>query len=141
MTSTFSSRALAACALAAACASSAMAEPVAVVSSKSSIGSASKDDVGALFLGKGNSVGGAPATALALKEGSPTREAFYMKFSGKSSDQAKAILSKQVFTGKSQPIKEFGADADIKSALASNANAVGMIDSASVDASVKVIAK
>ena len=125
------------CALAGA----ASADPVAVVSAKSSIGSASSEDVGNLFLGKSASVGGVNATPVALKEGSATRDAFYSKFAGKTADQAKAVLSKQVFTGKAQPIKEVGGDAEVKSALASNPNAVGMIDSGSVDASVKVIAK
>jgi hypothetical protein len=120
---------------------SAFAEPVAVVSSKSAIGAASKDDVGNLFLGKANALGGAAAVAVALKEGNATRDAFYTKFAGKSSDQAKAVISKQVFTGKAQPLKEVASDADIKSALAGDPTAVGMIDSASVDGTVKVISK
>lgn len=120
---------------------SAHADPVAVVSAKSAIGSASNDDVANLFLGKANSIGGASATPVALKEGNATRAAFYTKFAGKTADQAKAVISKQVFTGKSQPIKEVGSDADVKAALASDASSVGMIDSASVDGSVKVIAK
>lgn len=128
-------------ALLAAASVSAQADPVVVVSAKSAIGSASNDDVANLFLGKANALGGASATPVALKEGNATRAAFFTKFAGKTADQAKAIISKQVFTGKAQPIKELASDADVKAALASDASFVGMIDSASVDASVKVIAK
>lgn len=119
----------------------AFADPVAVVSTKSAIASASKEEIANLFLGKANAVAGASASPVGLKEGSSVRDAFYQKFAGKSADQAKAIISKQVFTGKAQPMKEVASDADIKSALSSDANAVGMIDSGSVDATVKVIAK
>ena len=119
----------------------ALADPVAVVSAKSPIASASNDEVANLFLGKSSSIGGASATPVGLKEGNATRDAFYQKFAGKSADQAKAIISKQIFTGKAQPMKEVSSDSDIKNAVGSDANAVGMIDSGSVDASVKVIAK
>ena len=118
-----------------------LADPVAVVSSKSTITAASKEEIANLFLGKSNAVGGASAIPVGLKEGNPLRDAFFQHFAGKSADQAKAIISKQVFTGKAQPMKEVSSDADIKSVIASDANTVGMIDSASVDASVKIIAK
>lgn len=120
---------------------SATAEPVAVVSSKSAIASASKDDVGNLFLGKNKSVGGASATPIAFKDGNATKEAFYKKFADKTPDQAKQVLSKQIFTGKATPLKEVSSDAEMKAALASDASAVGMIDSGAVDGSLKVIGK
>ena len=119
----------------------ALADTVAVVSAKSPIASATNEEVANLFLGKSNAIAGASATPVGLKEGSAVRDAFFQKFAGKSADQAKAIISKQVFTGKAQPMKEVASDADIKAALGADSNAVGMIDSVSVDASVKVIAK
>ena len=119
----------------------AFADPVAVVSVKSSISNASKEEVANLFLGKSNAVSGSSAIPIGLKEGNPLRDAFFQHFAGKSADQAKAIISKQVFTGKAQPMKEVSSDGDIKAAIGADVNAIGMIDSGSVDSTVKVISK
>jgi ABC-type phosphate transport system substrate-binding protein len=44
-----------------------------------------------------------------------------------------------VFTGKGQPPKEMGSTADMKKFVAANPDAIGYIETAAVDGSVKVV--
>ena len=93
-----------------------------------------------LFLGKSDQIPGV-GTALLLdqSESSPVREQFYSKVTGKSGSQVKATWSRLVFSGKATPPKELGNSGDVKKMVGNNANAIGYIDKASVDASAKVL--
>lgn len=107
---------------------------VVVVVNPGNAKSISADTVASIFLGKSNELSGVD-----LPDGNATREAFYQKLTGKDSAQLKAYWAKLVFTGKAQPLKEFGSDAEVKKYVAGNANAIGYIDKGAVDASVKVL--
>ncbi len=73
-------------------------------------------------------------------EGSPVRLEFYKKVLEKEPAQVQAIWSKIVFTGKGKPPKECKSSADVKKLISENLNAIGYLEKADVDDSVKVIA-
>jgi ABC-type phosphate transport system substrate-binding protein len=94
-------------------------------------------DAKKVFLGKGD----ASIVVYELDEGSAIRSEFHNAVTGKSDTQLKAFWSKQVFTGKGNPPATVSSAAAMKSAVASNPSAVGYIDEADVDGSVKIILK
>ncbi|MDO6618882.1 MULTISPECIES: phosphate ABC transporter substrate-binding protein [unclassified Shewanella] len=96
----------------------------------------SKSDAKKAFLGKGSSF-----VVYELEEGNPIRSEFHSAVTGKSDAQLKAFWSKQVFTGKGTPPATIGDASGMKAAIAADANAIGYIDEADVDGSVKVILK
>ncbi|HAT30265.1 MAG TPA: hypothetical protein DCW29_05265 [Janthinobacterium sp.] len=87
-----------------------------------------------IFLGKSTRL-----TPVDLADSSPTRAEFYQKIAGKDQDQMKAIWSKIVFTGRGFPPREYNTNAEVKRAVAADAGAIGYIDKAAVDETVKVI--
>lgn len=119
-------------------AGAAQADLVVVVSSKSPVGKLEQGQVVDLFLGSSKELPGAGrATLLAM--GPPTRDEFYAKVLGKDAAQMKALWSRLVFSGKGIAPKEFGNAADLRNAVAANANAVAFMNKADVDASVKIV--
>jgi len=122
-------------------ASSAMAE-VAVIVHPSNSATVDQAEITRLFTGRGTTFSsGSKATPLNLAESVAARGEFDSKVLSKSSSQMKAYWSKLVFTGKGTPPKELNSDAEMKAAVAADANAIGYIDAAAVDGSVKVLAK
>ena len=112
----------------------ALAEVVVVVNPKAAEASMTKDQVAQFFLGKS-----AAMTPIDQAEDSPLRGEFYKKVTDKDASQAKALWSKLVFTGKATMPKEVANSAAVKAAVAANPKAIGYMDKASVDASVKVV--
>ena len=124
--------AIAAAALAAAV--PALAEVVVVVNPKAAEASMTKDQVAQFFLGKSTAM-----TPIDQPEDAPLRAEFYKKVTDKDASQAKALWSKLVFTGKATMPKEVANSAAVKAAVAANPKAIGYMDKASVDGSVKVV--
>lgn len=93
-----------------------------------------------IFLGKESKFSNGN-DAIPINQGpdSPNRAAFDTDTLGRSSTQVAAYWSKLVFTGKGIPPKEVGNDAEVIAFVASNKDAVGYVDSASVTAAVKAI--
>ena len=91
------------------------------------------DQVTDIYLGKSNA-----ATPLDQPESAAIRADFYKKATGRDVAQVKAVWSRLVFTGKGQPPKEFADSAAVKKAVAADPKAIGYIDKAAVDGSVKV---
>jgi len=121
-------------------AGAACADVVVIVSAKNPITALTGDQASDIFLGKSsNFPGGGAAVPLDLTEGSPVRDEFYTKGTGKSAAQVKAYWSKQIFTGKGHPPKELPGSSDVKKAVAGDANAIGYIEKSAVDGSVKVV--
>ena len=112
----------------------ALAEVVVVVNPKAAESSMTKDQVAQFFLGKSSAM-----TPIDQSEDSPQRAEFYKKVTDKDASQAKALWSKLVFTGKATMPKEVANSAAVKAAVAANPKAIGYMDKASVDASVKVV--
>ncbi|MRV73369.1 hypothetical protein GJ700_16785 [Duganella sp. FT92W] len=73
-------------------------------------------------------------------ENSAIRAEFYKKVLEKSPAQVEAIWSKLLFTGKIKAPKECKSSAEVKKTVSENVNAIGYIEKAAVDDTVKVIA-
>jgi ABC-type phosphate transport system substrate-binding protein len=130
-----------AAALACSCVSAgAMAEAVAVVSIKAPLTALTKSQVADIFLGKvARFPDGSAAVPIDQAEGSPAREEFYLAFTGKSPSQLNAHWSKIIFTGRGQPPAEVADAAEVKRRLAANPNAIGYVDAALVDATLRIV--
>jgi hypothetical protein len=113
-----------------------------VVGSKSPAGTLTSEQAAQLFLGKTATLPGAGAAVLIDEaEGSPVRDAFYTKVAAKNAQQMKALWSRLLFSGSAQPPKVGTTSADVKHLLNDNPNAVGYLDTADIDGSVKVLLK
>ncbi|MBR9727043.1 phosphate ABC transporter substrate-binding protein [Shewanella intestini] len=95
------------------------------------------DEAKRAFLGRGD----ASTVVYELSEGNPTRSEFHDAVTGRSDSQLKAFWSKQVFTGKGNPPATVTDATTMKATIAANPNAIGYIDEADVDGTVKVILK
>lgn len=103
--------------------------------------SASNKDISRIFLGKSKKLpGGQKVTPVSLAEGNAATDEFNDKVLGKSASQLKSYWSKLIFTGKGQPPKELGSDADVVAKVSADANSIGYVSSASVTDAVKVLA-
>ena len=80
------------------------------------------------------------AMPLDQPESATIRADFYKKATGKDPAQVKALWSRLIFTGKAQPPKEVPDAAAVKKAVAADPKAIGYIDKAAADGSVKVLA-
>ena len=113
---------------------------VAIVVHPSNANQLSDSDISRAFLGKLKTFSdGQSIVAVNGAANSDTRVAFEKGVLKKSPAQVKAYWSKRLFTGKGKPLKELASDAEVLSFIAANPNAIGYIDAASADASVKVI--
>jgi ABC-type phosphate transport system substrate-binding protein len=122
------------------CSSMAFAD-VAVIVHPSNGDALDKDSISRLFLNKMKSFpNGTNAVPLALAEGQAATDEFNGKVLSKSASQLTAFWSKLVFTGKGQPPKALGSDAEVVSAVAADPGAIGYVDAGSVDGSVRVVA-
>jgi ABC-type phosphate transport system substrate-binding protein len=107
---------------------------VAVIVNPASAAALSNSDVGNIFLGKNKSMKG-----FDQKDWTPIKEKFYSAAANKSESQLKSYWSGLVFTGKGQPLASLAGDADVIARVAAEADAIGYVDAASVDDSVKVL--
>ena len=118
----------------------AMADVVAVVSARSSVTTLSRNQLLDIFLGRANRYpDGTPALPLDQAEGSTLRDEFYTKVAGQSSAQIKAYWSKIIFTGRGQPPPTVANDEEAKKRIRDNPAAIGYIDRAMVDDSVRIV--
>jgi hypothetical protein len=97
------------------------------------------DEVKAVFLGQSNSLSGGGNVQVGMPKSGKLREDFVLGYVGKNEKQYKAIWTQLIFTGRAQEPKQFENEDELKKWVASTPNAVGILDSAKVDASVKVI--
>jgi ABC-type phosphate transport system substrate-binding protein len=113
---------------------------VVVVSARSPIDSLRADQVAAIFLGQTPRFpNGAVATALDQPIGSPERDQFYLRVTGKTPALLKAYWSKMVFTGRGQPPRELAGSAAVRKAVADNPDLIGYIEREALDPSVRQV--
>jgi hypothetical protein len=93
-----------------------------------------KNQLAGVYLGRNNSL-----NPVDLPESNPLRAAFYKKATDRDLPQIKAVWSRLTFTGQGQPPKEMPDAVAVKKAVAADPKAVGYIDKADLDASVKVV--
>lgn len=94
----------------------------------------SKDQLANIYLGRSFDL-----KPVDLPEASPLREQFYKKATDRDQSQIKATWSRIVFTGKGQAPAIMADAAAVKKAVLADPKAIGYIDKASVDGSVKVV--
>ena len=98
------------------------------------------DQAADIYLGKsGVFPNGQRVTPVDQVSSSPARQKFYKMVVKKDGSVLKVYWSKLLFTGKGQPPREIGDDADLKSWVASNPDAIGYVDGKFVDSTVKVL--
>ncbi len=116
------------------------ADVVAVVSAKSLITTLSMSQVADIFSGRVIRLpNGVNAFPVDQAEGSAVRDEFYSKVVGKTPAQIKAYWSKIIFTGRGQPPPIVSNSAELKKRISENPAAIGYIDRALVDESVRVV--
>ncbi len=121
-------------------AQAASAQIAVIVNPKSQMAAMTQDQVAAIFMGKTTQLpSGATAVPADLPESSAVREQFYSKAAGKNSAQVKATWARLTFSGKATPPREMSTAADVKKHVANNVDAIGYIEQAAVDGSVKVV--
>jgi hypothetical protein len=94
----------------------------------------SKDQVTNVYIGRRSDL-----KPLDLPASAAQRDAFYKKVTARDAAQIKAVWARILFTGRGQPPKELPDEAAIKKAVAGDPKAVGYIDKANVDSTVKVV--
>jgi ABC-type phosphate transport system substrate-binding protein len=120
-------------------AGTALAQVALVVSPSSSVVSADAKDLANLFLGKTGMLQGAAAVPVDQAESAAVREELYAKLAGKSPAQVKANWSRLAVSGRGLPPRQFDTSDDVKKYIAEHPNAIGYIETAAVDSSVKVV--
>lgn len=111
-----------------------------VAGARSPATSLTAEQASQLFLAKSATLPGAGTVALIdLPESAATREAFYLKLTGKTPAQMKALWSRLAFSGSGQPPRTAGSAGELKKLLAADPNAIGYLDKADLDGSVKVL--
>jgi ABC-type phosphate transport system substrate-binding protein len=114
---------------------------VAVVSARSPVTALNAGQVADIFLGKTSRFpDGTQAVPIDLGEDSPARDRVYAQYTGKSPAQVKAHWSKIIFTGRGQPPRQAASASEAKKLIAENPHAIGYIEPAQVDNSVRVLA-
>jgi ABC-type phosphate transport system substrate-binding protein len=118
----------------------AMADVVAVVSSKSAITTMTKSQIADIFFGKTVRLSnGVQPVPIDQAEGSVARNEFYLKVADKSAAHMKGYWSRIIFTGRGQPPQEVRDSAEMKKRISDNPAAIGYIDLEMVDGTVRTV--
>lgn len=123
-----------------ACCGTAAADLVVIVSARSQVTALRPDQVAAIFLGQTPRFpDGQEAVPLDQLLGSPVREAFYARVTGKTPALLKAYWSKMVFTGRGQPPAELPDSATVRRQVAASPDLIGYIERGALDPSVRAV--
>jgi ABC-type phosphate transport system substrate-binding protein len=115
-------------------------EMVVIVSAHNPVAALRADQVADIFLGEATRFpDGAEVQALDQALNTPARNEFYEKVASRTPALMKAYWTKRIFTGRGQPPRELSGSAAVRKAVAENPGAIGYIDRAAVDASVRVV--
>jgi ABC-type phosphate transport system substrate-binding protein len=100
----------------------------------------SAEDIQAIYLAKATTfANGETAIPINLPASNDVRTIFERDIIQRSKSQMKSYWSKLVFTGQASYPKEVSNSAEVVKLVASNANLIGFVDSASVNESVKIV--
>lgn len=116
------------------CSGAAHAEIVVVVNPANQASRMFSEQAAQFFLGKSNQF-----TPIDQGKESAIRREFYQKIASKTLAQVEGMWAKIEFSGKGTMPKMMASDAAVKKAVAADPAAIGYIDKASVDDSVKVL--
>lgn len=115
------------------------AATVVIVNSANSDSEISKKIAKKIFLGKATSTGSVEVIPVDQDEGTGVRDSFYKAATNKSADKMKSYWAKMIFSGKAVPPDVVGDNAAVIAWVAKHKDAIGYVDSAAVNSSVKVI--
>jgi ABC-type phosphate transport system substrate-binding protein len=116
------------------------AEVVVIVHRNNPVASMTADQVAQIYMGASTTFpGGGAATPVDQPEGNPTRDEFLAKVLEKTPAQFKAVWSRLIFSGKGTRPKALPGSAEVRGAVAADPAAIGFVDRASVDGSVKAV--
>lgn len=116
------------------------AEVVVIVHRNNAVASMTADQVAQIFMGASTTFpASGTATPIDQPEGSPTRDEFMAKVLDKTPAQFKAVWSRLIFSGKGTRPKTLAGSAEVRSAVAADPAAIGFVDRAAVDGSVKAV--
>jgi ABC-type phosphate transport system substrate-binding protein len=107
---------------------------VAVIVNPAAPSTPNQAQVANLFLGKDKSL-----TGIDQAGWNPVKDKFYTVVTSKNESQLKSYWSSLIFTGKGQPLASVDGDAAVVARVASDANAIGYVDSSAVTGDVKVL--
>jgi len=118
----------------------ASAEVIMVVNPKNPVATLTRQQVALIYSGRlGSFPTGASVTPLDLKEGTALRDEFYAKVTGRNPGEVKAYWAKQLFSGNGTPPRELASMDDVKRSVAADPSAIGYIERAALDATVKEV--
>lgn len=113
---------------------------VVVVGASNPVTSLTADQIKAIFLEKTKKFpNGSAVTPIDQKEGSAIYNQFAEQILNKNAVKLKAYWSAQIFSGSGNPPRAVDGDKAVKTEVSGSADAIGYIDSASVDQSVKAV--
>jgi len=107
---------------------------VVVIANPGATKTPSQAEVANIFLGRDKTLSG-----IDQKDWNSTKEKFYADVTSKNEAQLKSYWSGLVFTGKGQPLPAEAGDSAVVAKVAAEADAIGYVDSAAVNDSVKVL--
>jgi hypothetical protein len=121
-------------------ASAAIAEPVLVVHPSCPVSRLSADDARKLMLGQDLSwSNGEPTQLVELRMDDAALSAAYLAIARKTPSQLRAEWNRLIFAGRTNPPLRFGTVDEVRAAVARTPGAFAVIDSASTDATVKIV--
>lgn len=113
---------------------------VVVVSADNPLTEISRLHLADLYLGRTSRFeDGRPAVPVDQEQGSAAREAFYESYLNRSPSEIKAHWSKIIFTGRGRPPRDVPGGEEMRELVAENPRAIGYLDRALVDGSVRVV--
>ena len=80
-----------------------------------------------------------PVVPLMLQEETPTRVSFDQVLLQRDSRESRAYWAQMIFTGRGKPPRQLNNDNEIKQEVGRNPDAIGYINAAAVDNTVKVV--
>ncbi len=92
-----------------------------------------------IFMGKLTSTGSTEIVPIDQDEGTEIRNDFFKKVAKKSPDKMKSYWSKMIFSGRARPPEIQSGDEAVIEWVSKHKNAIGYIDSQSIDKTIKVI--
>lgn len=118
------------------------AEIVLIVHPSNTVEQLSQREIVDLYMGRTQHfAGGSLVLRLDLPPDSPARKEFYQTLVNRSVAQVNAYWARLLFTGRASPPQVVDDSAAVLEAVRSNANAIGYLDSAEVDDTVKVVGR
>lgn len=115
------------------------AQVVVVMGNGGTVTQVTREQVTAIFLGRSQQFPGGQKALPVDNSNENVREKFSSQVLGKSPAQVKSIWSRLIFSGTAAPPKEVADSAAVKAFVNTHPGAIGYIDAAAIDSSVKVV--